>query len=104
MREDARPHGARIFQQRLLGYSGSGSAVVDEPLLSLFGPGAGVEFETLKSVLADGGRKGIRLIDVREEEELAMEKVEGAEWIPLSQWSEEWEQKITDPEECLVFF
>jgi len=46
----------------------------------------------------------LRLIDVRETEELAVESVEGAEWIPLSEWAERWQGDLADSGECLVFF
>lgn len=43
-----------------------------------------------------------RLIDVREPDEWAIAKIDGAELLPLSQWPAIAQEKLTDPSEPLL--
>lgn len=46
----------------------------------------------------------LRLIDVREADEFAICRIEGAELIPLTTFAEEFSQRLPDPEERIVLY
>lgn len=48
--------------------------------------------------------KKFRLIDVREQEEWDHCKIEGAEFIPLSEWQDRWQQILSNPKEAIVVY
>jgi rhodanese-related sulfurtransferase len=63
-----------------------------------------ISVEELNLRLADGKPSSMRLIDCRELDEWHINRIEGAELLPLSRFAEEVQSKLGDPEQEIVVY